>query len=57
MPSILFLNYGDVIDTSLEPRGTLDIFGWMAEIVWIHRTRAFISIVVDTGWTFYPNTW
>lgn len=32
-----------MIDTSLEQRETLDIGGWMAQIIWIHQTHAFIS--------------
>ena len=29
----------DVMDTTLEQCETLDIGGWMSQIIWIHQTR------------------
>lgn len=40
---ICFQIIDGVTDTSLEQRETLDTGGWRAEIIWIHKTRAFIS--------------
>ena len=41
MQQMLFPNYGDVIDTSLEQRWALDVEGLMTGIVWIHQTHYF----------------
>ena len=43
MQLICFEIIDDVSDTSLEQRETLDIEGCMAQLIWIHQTRAFIS--------------
>ena len=39
MQLIYFEIIDDRMDTSLKQNETLDIGGWMSQIIWIHQTR------------------